>query len=111
MLWKKAFRQQKNHIKAILAGMDKTFPLHLWDGLLPQAEVSLNMLLPSSIRAQILAYAYMYGHHDDNQMPLAPIGCAVLVHNKLSIRESWDPSSIDSYYSGTSRNDYWCFNM
>ncbi len=33
----------KDHILAILAGDDSTFPLYLWDLLLPQAELTLNL--------------------------------------------------------------------
>jgi hypothetical protein len=44
---KKAIQTFKDHFVAILCGADKSFPLHLWDRLLPQAEHTLNMLQPS----------------------------------------------------------------
>ena len=34
----------KNHFKAILAGVDPSFPMHLWDRLLVQAETTLNLM-------------------------------------------------------------------
>jgi len=34
----------KNHFIAGLCSTDKNFPLHLWDCLLPQAELTLNLL-------------------------------------------------------------------
>ena len=34
----------KAHFISILCGMDKSFPIHLWDRLLGQAEHTLNML-------------------------------------------------------------------
>ena len=40
----KAISTFKDHFKAILAGVDKNFPMHLWDRLLPQAEGTMNML-------------------------------------------------------------------
>ncbi len=43
-LAKKAIQTFKDHFVAILCGADKSFPLHLWDHLLPQAEHTLNML-------------------------------------------------------------------
>ena len=46
-LAKKAIQTFKDHFVAILCGADNTFPLHLWDWLLPQAEHTLNMLRPS----------------------------------------------------------------
>jgi hypothetical protein len=46
-LAEKAIQTFKDHFVAILCGADKSFPLHLWDRLLPQAEHTLNMLRPS----------------------------------------------------------------
>ncbi len=34
----------KNHFKVILAGVDDTFPMRLWDKLLPQTVITLNLL-------------------------------------------------------------------
>ncbi len=46
-LAKKAIQTFKDHFVTILCGADKSFSLHLWDHLLPQAEHTLNMLRPS----------------------------------------------------------------
>jgi hypothetical protein len=40
----RAIRTFKEHFVAGLASVDPTFPLHLWDRLLPQAEITLNLL-------------------------------------------------------------------
>ncbi len=39
-----AIRTFKAHFLSILAGVDPTFPPYLWDLLLPQAELTLNLL-------------------------------------------------------------------
>jgi hypothetical protein len=39
-----AIRMFKAHFLSILAGVDQTFPPYLWDLLLPQAELTLNLL-------------------------------------------------------------------
>ena len=65
----KAISTFKDHFKAILAGVDKNFPMHLWNRLLPQAESTLKMLQKTNIEHKILAYAYMYGQHNFNKMP------------------------------------------
>ncbi len=44
-----------NHFLAILAGVDAAFPPYLWDLLLPQAELTLNLLRQSTINHQISA--------------------------------------------------------
>ncbi len=41
----------KDHFLAILAGVDYAFPPYLWDLLLPQAELTLNLSIkPCSIQ-------------------------------------------------------------
>ena len=72
----------KSHFLSILAGMADDFPLQLWDKLLPQAEVTLNLLCQSNATPTISAYAHMSGPFDYNKMPLAPMGCKVQVHEK-----------------------------
>ena len=41
----RAIRTFKAHFIAILAGVDDDFPSNLWDKLVPQAEMTLNLLL------------------------------------------------------------------
>ncbi len=43
-LTEQAIQTFKNHFKAILAGVDDTFPMRLWDRLLPQMILTLNFL-------------------------------------------------------------------
>ena len=43
----RAIRTFKNHFIAGLCSVDKDFPLHLWDHLLPQALLTLNLLCGS----------------------------------------------------------------
>ena len=65
----KASSMSRAHFQAILMGVDNTFPMHLRDHLLPQAENKLNMLHPMNIAPTISAYAYMNGQHYFNKMP------------------------------------------
>jgi hypothetical protein len=46
----RAIRTFKNHFIAGLCSVDKDFPLHLWDRLLPQALLSLNLLRGSECK-------------------------------------------------------------
>jgi hypothetical protein len=44
-IWaERAIRTFKDHFLAILAGVDSAFPPYLWDLLLPQAKLTLNLL-------------------------------------------------------------------
>ena len=40
----RAVRAFKTHFLAILAGVDRDFPSNLWDLLVPQSEMALNLL-------------------------------------------------------------------
>jgi hypothetical protein len=67
---KRAIRTFKNHFIAGLCSTDKLFPLNLWDQLLPQAEISLNLLRTSRINLKLSAYAQLNGAFDYNITPL-----------------------------------------
>ena len=51
----RAIRTFKAHFLAILAGVAIDFPRHLWDLLLPQTELTLNLLRQSTANPQISA--------------------------------------------------------
>eukprot|EP00804_Cyclotella_cryptica_P025772 CCRYP_002950-RA/>CCRYP_002950-RA protein AED:0.35 eAED:0.35 QI:0/-1/0/1/-1/1/1/0/132 len=52
---KRAIRTFKAHFLSILAGIDPTFPNYLWDKLLPQTELTLNLLCQSTLAPAISA--------------------------------------------------------
>jgi len=107
----RAIRTFKNHFIAALCSTDKEFPLHLWDQLLPQALISLNLLRGSRINPKLSAWAQVNGQFDYNRTPLAPPGTRVLVHEKPSARDSWSPHSVDGWYIGPALESYRCFKV
>ena len=76
-LAERAIQTFKCHFKAILAGVDESFPMQLWDKLLPQTILTLNLLQQSNVTPTVSAYQYVHGIFDYNKTPLAPLGCAV----------------------------------
>ncbi|KAL7490093.1 hypothetical protein ACHAW6_016101 [Cyclotella cf. meneghiniana] len=101
-----AIRNFKAHFLSILAGTAEDFPLQLWDKLLPQAEITVNLLRQSNSTPTISAYAHMNGPFDYNKMPLAPLGCNVQVHEKTDTRGTWAFHSVDGWYIQTSPEHY-----
>ena len=101
-----AIRNFKSHFLSILAGVADDFPLQLWDRLLPQAEITLNLLRQSNATPTVSAYAHMSGPFDYNKMPLAPMGCKVQVHEKTDKRGTWAFHSVDGWYLSTSPEHY-----
>jgi hypothetical protein len=67
-----AIQAFNNHFIAGLCSVDPNFPLKLWDKLLPQATIALNLLRKSRINPRMSAYAQLNGHFDFNRTPLAP---------------------------------------
>jgi hypothetical protein len=56
----RAIQTWKDHFVSILSGMDDSFPRNMWDLLLPQAEMTLNMLRQSNMTPTVSAYAHLH---------------------------------------------------
>jgi hypothetical protein len=54
-------RTFKNHFIAGLCSTDKDFPLDQWDELIPQAELTLNLLRGFRINPTLSAWAGLFG--------------------------------------------------
>jgi hypothetical protein len=107
----KAIQVFKAHFISILCGADKSFLLHLWDRLLGQAEHTLNMLRTSSMIPSVSAYAYLWGEHNYNENPFAPLGCKVEAHVTPNKRETWAPHTASGFYIGNAWEHYRCHEI
>ena len=105
---KQAIQTLKNHFILVLAGVSDNFPIYQWDNFLPQTILTLNLIWQANIAPNVLAYAYHHGNFDYDQMPLAPMGCAVQFHVKPSKRKSWGEHSSNGWYLQTSPDHYRC---
>ena len=56
-----AIRNFKAHFLSILAGTADDFPMQLWDRLLPQAEITVNLLRQSNATPTISAHSHLHG--------------------------------------------------
>jgi hypothetical protein len=107
----KAVQTFKGHFISILCRTGKDFSLHLWCRLLPQAEHTLNMLQSAQVAPNISAYAYLWGQHNFNANPFAPLGCKVEAHVKPAVRESWAAHTASGYYIGNAWEYYRCHEV
>jgi hypothetical protein len=107
----RAIQTFKNHFIAGLCSVDPNFPLKLWDKILPQATITLNLLRKSRINPRMSAYAQLNGHFDFNRTPLAPPGTRVIAHEKPYQRASWDPHGLGGYYLGPALDHYRCYQV
>ncbi len=108
---KKAIQTFKDHLVVILCCVNKSFPLSLWDRLLRQAEHTLNMLCPSRETPNVSSYVHLWGQHDYNVNPFAPLGCMVKAHMVPSIRETWAPHTTSGFYVGNAWEHYLCHKI
>ncbi len=60
------------------------FPMTLWDRLVPQAVLTLNLLCQEKADPKMSASEFVHGKMDYNKMPLAPLGCAEQMHESTN---------------------------
>ena len=107
----RAIRTFKNHFLAGLATCDPDFPLREWDRLTTQAELTLNLLRNSRVNPNLSAWAYLFGNHDFNKVPLAPPGTKVVLHSKPNNRKSWALHGEQGWYIGPAFQHYRCISV
>jgi hypothetical protein len=107
----RAIRTFKEHFVAGLSSVDPTFPLHLWDRLLPHADITLNLLRTSRLHPQLSAADHFHGLVDYNKTSFAPPGCKIIAHEKPATRRTWAPHGQHGYSLGPALHHYRCQNM
>ena len=103
---KVAIHNFKAHFLSILAGVSDNFPPSLWDGLLPQTKITINLIRQSNATPNVSAYAHLSGPFNYNKMPLALVGCNAHVHEKTNKRGTWAFHSVDGWYRFTPPKHY-----
>jgi hypothetical protein len=87
----RAIRSFKDHLIAGISSTDKAFTMHMWDRLLPQAIITLNMLRISRINNKLSASTHVDGQYDYNRAPIAPPGKIIIAHETPNLRRTWAP--------------------
>jgi hypothetical protein len=101
-----AIRNFKAHFLSVLAGVANNFPPSLWDRLLPQTKITINLVQQSNATPNVLAYAHLSKPFDYKKMLLAPMGCEAQVHEKTNKHGTWAYHSVDGWYLFTSSEHY-----
>ena len=99
----------KNHLIAGLYTCDPKFPSREWDRLLPQCNITINLLRSARRNLCLPAYAALFGDFDVNTTPMAPPGSKVLVHEKPQNRKTWSGYGTEAWYIGPSLEHYRCY--
>jgi hypothetical protein len=94
-----------------LASVDPYLPLHLWDRLLLQTEMTLNLLRTSRQHPQLSAAAHYHGLIDYNKTAFARPGCKIIAHEKPAERRTWATHGQHGYSFGPAMHHYRCQNV
>ena len=101
-----AIHNFKANFLSILAGVADDFTPSLWDRLLPQTKIMINLIQQSNATPNVLVYAHLRGPFDYNKMPLALMGCEARVHEKTNKRGTWACHLVNGWYLFTSPEHY-----
>jgi hypothetical protein len=107
----RAIRTFKEHFVAGLSSVDHSFPMHLWDRLLSQAEMTLSLMRTSCLHPQLSAAAHYHGLVDCNNTDFAPPGCKIIVHERRGKRRTWAHHGQHGYSLGPAMHHYRCQNV
>ncbi len=107
----RAIRTFKAHFITILACVDQGFPRNRWDLLLPQAELTINLLRQSRLHPHISAWEHFNGPFNFDATPLGPPGCKIIGHARGSTRLSWDYRGHCGFYVGPALDHYRCHKI
>ena len=102
----RAIRTFKAHFIAILEGIDSAFPISLWDTLLSQTKITLNLLRRATLAPDISAWGYYNILINYDVTTFIPIGCKVAIHNKPRTRKTWDFCACDGFSIGSALHHY-----
>ena len=85
--------------------------MHLWDRLIPQSVLTLNLLRPSRRNPNISAYQALNGTYNYDATPLAPPGCKTIAFESPQTRRTFAPHGVHAWYIGPSLEHYRCYKI
>ena len=96
----------KAHFLFILAGVAPDFPRNFWELLLPQTELTLNLLRQVTLNPKRSAWSYFHGPLNYDATPIGTLGCNIIAHKKTGTRHYWDFCDTAGWYVGVSLQHY-----
>ena len=79
-----------------------------WDRLIPQANITLNLLCTAQANPVLSAYSYHFGRYDFAATPMAPPGTKMVPHIDAKARAAWELNGEVGWYVGLFMNHYRC---
>ena len=107
----RAIRTFKAHFLSILAGVAPYFPRNLWDLLLPQTEVTLNLIRQANLDPDISTRSYFHRPFNFDATLIRPLGCDIIAHKKTGTISSWDFRGASVWNIDVSLQHYRCHKI
>ena len=101
----------KAHFISILASVAPDFPRNLWYLLLPQTELTLNLLRQATLDPSRSAWAYSHGPFNYDATPIGPIGFNIIAHKKTGTKNLWDFRGASGWNVGLALQHYQCHTI
>ena len=105
----KAVQTYKATFKSVIASLPKNFPIAYWCHLLPQTDLSVNIVRPNRQNPLLSAWAAMEGEFHFDATPIAPPGSEMLMHQKPARRNIFGLNVKKAWYLGPCLNHYRTF--
>ena len=97
-------------LKKIIAGLctyHPKLPSSYWYYLLPQATITLNLLISSRRNPSLSVHAAVFGQFNFNSTPLASPGTKAIIHDKT--RKSFGARGCEGWYIDPAMKYYRCY--
>ena len=101
----------KAHFISVLAYVSPDFLNNLWDILILQTEVTLNLLQQANFDPSRSALAYFLHPFNYDATPLGPIGCHIIAHKKTGTRKSWNFRGAAGWNACVALQHYHCHTI
>jgi hypothetical protein len=88
--------------------VDETFPMKLWNRLLPQTVLTLNLLWQSNVASTVLATNTFTARLITTKCHWHQWGVQFKSTQTVRKRGSWVANVVDGWYLQTFPEDYWC---
>ena len=108
---KRMIQTFKAQFLSILSGVSNTFPNFLWDKIISQTEITLNIIRQSNINPAISAWDHFKYPFNFDTTLLAPLGSPIIIHNKPVTHRSWDFRDRKGFTIGPALEHYRCFQV
>ena len=102
-----SIRIRRNRFVSGLRGTDKLLPIHLWDRLLYQAHIALNIIRLSRLNPKISAHAIVEGILWLQQNTFGTTSH----HEKYNRRCIWVHHGVQVWHIEPSVEHYWCYKV